>query len=75
MKRLLVLGFATSVLTIASSLSVSAMPTPKQIVAADSSARVIRVHAGGHSQRGWHPTHGHANSGSRHHRQGHHEKQ
>jgi hypothetical protein len=71
MKRLLVPGLAACVLTIAPSLSASAMPLPKQIVAANRSD-VIRVHAGGHSQYGWHPTHGHGST--RGHHRGQHQK-
>ena len=71
MKRLLVLGLAACVLTIAPSFSASAMPIPKQIAAANSND-VIRVHAGGHSQHGWHPTYGHGST--RVHHRGHHQK-
>jgi hypothetical protein len=72
MKRVSLLGFAAFILTIAPSLSASAMPIAKQIVAADTNALVIQAsHAGGHSQNGWHPTHGHGGKKGQH--RGHHQ--
>jgi hypothetical protein len=69
MKRLSLLGFAMFILTIAPSLSASAMPIAKQIVAAVPAHVIQASHAGGHSQNGWHPTHGHG--GKKGHHQGH----